>query len=156
MAGYVNKETAPEMAAKILEVLTIAKDTGVIKKGANEVTKSIEKGNAKIVVIAGDVSPPEVVVHIPSLCEDKGIPYEFIAARKDLGGVIGVSVGCAAVAIENPGNASELLRDIFEGEKKKTAKKEEKVEKKEEKTEKKEKKKTAKKEEKVEENKTEE
>ncbi len=135
MAGYVNKEIVPATASKVLEVLTIAKDTGVVKKGANEATKCIEKGNAKLVVIAGDVTPPEVVVHLPSLCEEKGVSYEFITTKKELGDSIGISVGCAAVAIEKPGNASELLRDVLEGEKKKTTKKEEKPEKKEEKKE---------------------
>jgi large subunit ribosomal protein L7Ae len=120
--AYINKETSPEVAAKVLEILTIAKDTGVVKKGANEVTKSIEKGNAQLVVIAGDVTPPEIVVHIPSLCVEKGIAYEFITTKQELGNAIGISVGCAAAAIQNAGNASELLRDILDKEKKKTTK----------------------------------
>ncbi|MCC7552669.1 ribosomal L7Ae/L30e/S12e/Gadd45 family protein [Candidatus Micrarchaeota archaeon] len=150
MAGYVNKETAPEVASKVLEILTIAKDTGVVKKGANEATKCIEKGNAMFVVIAGDVSPQEVVVHLPSLCEEKGVSYEFIGTKRELGGAIGISVGCTAVAIEKPGNASELLRDVLEGEKKKAVKKEEKAEKKTEKKESKAEKKEVKKEKKEE------
>jgi len=128
MAGYVNKETSPEVTSKVLEILTIAKDTGVVKKGANEATKCIEKGNAQIVVIAGDVTPPEVVVHLPTLCAEKGVVYEFIATKKELGDAIGISVGCAAAAIKNAGNASELLRDFLEGGKKKAAKKEQKKE----------------------------
>ena len=38
-----------------------------IRKGMNEVTKSIERVQAKIVVMAEDVSPPEILFHIPLL-----------------------------------------------------------------------------------------
>lgn len=138
MASYVTKETPQEVVSKVLEVLTIAKDTGVVRKGANETTKCIEKGNAQLVAIAADVDPPEVVVHLPILCDEKDVFYVFIPTKKDLGQAIGINVGCAAATIENPGNAAELMRDIIEGAKKKAlkAEKKEKEEKKEEKLEK--------------------
>ena len=84
-----------------------------IRKGMNEVTKSIERVQAKIVIMAEDVSPPEILFHIPLLCEEKGIPYGFLSTKKELGNVARINVSSSAIAIENVGTGNEsLLEDI--------------------------------------------
>lgn len=84
-----------------------------IRKGMNEVTKSIERVQAKIVIMAEDVSPPEILFHIPLLCEEKGIPYGFLSTKKELGNVARINVSSSAIAIENVGTGNEsLLADI--------------------------------------------
>ena len=75
MPSYVKFETPKELVPNILDMLSVAKDNGKLKKGVNETTKSIERKQAQFVVIAEDVSPEEVVVHLPMLCEENGIPY---------------------------------------------------------------------------------
>ena len=60
--------------AKVLDIVEIARTSGKIRKGANEATKAIEKGDAKLVVYAGDVNPKEVIMHLPLLCKEKNIP----------------------------------------------------------------------------------
>jgi large subunit ribosomal protein L7Ae len=55
-----------------------------IRKGMNEVTKSIERSLAKLVIMAEDVSPPEILFHVPLLCEEKSIPYCYVATKKEL------------------------------------------------------------------------
>jgi len=52
-------EVPKELVDKIYEVIETAKTTGKVIKGTNETTKAIERGKAKLVVIAKDVSPPE-------------------------------------------------------------------------------------------------
>ena len=84
-----------------------------IRKGMNEVTKSIERVQAKIVVMAEDVSPPEILFHIPLLCEEKGIPYGFLSTKKELGNVARINVSSSAIAIENVGTGNEsVLNDV--------------------------------------------
>jgi len=112
MKSYVKFETPKEIAEKAYEAVQIAKDTGRVRKGTNEATKIIEKGEAALIVIAEDVDPEEVVVHIPMLCDEKGIPYVYVPSKKDLGKSAGLEVGCAAVGIEKAGNASELVNEI--------------------------------------------
>lgn len=112
--SYVKFETPADVQAKALEAVTVAADTGKIRKGANETTKGIESGSAIFVVIAEDVDPEEVVMHLPILCDEKNIPYCYVAAKKELGAAAGLSVQCAAVAIEKPGNAAELVKGIVE------------------------------------------
>lgn len=110
--SYVDFEVSNEVVAKTYEALQLAKQTGNVRKGANEVTKSIERGLARLVVIAADVEPEEVVVHIPSLCRQKKITYSYVPSKLELGKSIGMNVPCTAVAVENPGNADHVIKDI--------------------------------------------
>jgi large subunit ribosomal protein L7Ae len=111
--SYVNFTVSAEVVAKTLEALQLAKQNGAIKKGANEVTKSVERGLATFVVLAEDIEPEEVVVHIPKLCEAKKIAYSYVPKKIDLGKAIGMNVPCAAVAVENQGSAQGAIRDII-------------------------------------------
>lgn len=111
--GYVDLEIPEELVPQIIEMLSVAKDGGKVKKGVNETTKSIERKTAQFVVVAGDVTPEEVVIHIPMLCKQNSIPYAFVATKKDLGSAIGLDVGTSAVAVENAGGAIEKLQDII-------------------------------------------
>lgn len=133
MPSYVKYETPAELVPKILELLNNAKDGGKIKKGINETTKSIERKMAKLVVMAEDVNPEEIVVHIPMLCEEKSIPFVYVKTKEELGKSIGLTVGTSSVAIEDAGGASEALQNVLKRIPKKEEKKEAEEEPKEEK-----------------------
>ncbi len=112
--SYVKFSTPSNVQAKILAAIETAKNSGgSLRKGTNEVTKAVERGDAKLVVIAEDVDPEEVVMHLPGLCTDKRVPFCYVASKKDLGKAAGISVGSAAIAIASPGNAEVLLKEIF-------------------------------------------
>jgi large subunit ribosomal protein L7Ae len=110
--SYVKFEVSNDVVAKVYEALQLAKQSGTIRKGANEATKSIERGLATFVAIAGDVEPEEVVMHLPTMCEQKKVPYVFVPSKVELGKSIGLNVQCAAVAVENRGKASGQFDDI--------------------------------------------
>ena len=101
-----------ELVEKVYEAVEIAKATGVIKKGTNEVTKAIEKGEAKLVIIAKDVTPPEIVMHLPPLSQEKGVPYVYVPSKEELGAAAGISVAAASVAIIKEGESKNLIDDI--------------------------------------------
>ncbi len=101
-----------ELVEKALEAIEIAKATGKIKKGTNEVTKALEKGQAKLVVIAKDVNPPEIIMHIPVLAEEKGVPCIEVATKEELGAAAGVSIPTSSVAIINEGDAKNLIKEF--------------------------------------------
>ncbi len=94
------------------EIVELARKTGKIEKGTNEVTKAIERGTAKLVVIADDVEPKEVIQHIPLLCEEKGIKYETVDSKKKLGVAAGINVGAASIAIIDAGDATSQIASI--------------------------------------------
>jgi large subunit ribosomal protein L7Ae len=57
----------------------------VLKYGLNHVTNLVEEGKAKLVVMAHDVDPLEIMVHLPALCRKKEVPYCFIKSKARLG-----------------------------------------------------------------------
>ena len=110
--SYVKFEVPKELAEKALEAVEIARDTGKVRKGTNETTKAVEMGQAKLVVIAEDVDPEEIVAHLPPLCEEKEIPYVYVSSKKELGAAAGIEVPSASVAIIEPGKGRELVEEI--------------------------------------------
>ncbi len=97
---------------KVYEIIEVARATGKIKKGGNEVTKSLERGEAKLVAVAKDISPPEITMHIPLLAKEKGIKCVEVASKEELGAAAGLSVGTAAVAVVKEGDAKAQLKEI--------------------------------------------
>jgi large subunit ribosomal protein L7Ae len=93
--------------------LETARESGKVRKGTNEVTKAVERGVAKLVLIGSDVQPPEIVMHLPMLCEEKKIPYIYVA-KEGIGEAVGISVPTAAGCIVEEGKSKDLISDIAE------------------------------------------
>jgi large subunit ribosomal protein L7Ae len=111
---YVKFEVPKELADKAYQLVQIAKDSGKIRKGTNESTKAIERAVAKLVLIAEDVDPPQVVAHLPILCEERKISYLFVPSKLDLGRAAGIDVGCAAISVLEGGEGSKTLKEIID------------------------------------------
>ena len=108
----LNKQFSPETIKKALECVEVAKKTGKIRKGANEATKAIERGTAKLVLIAKNTNPQEVIMHIPILCSEKDIPCVIVATKEELGSSAGLVVPTSAVAIIQEGDAKNLIKEV--------------------------------------------
>jgi len=113
MSVYVRFEVPEELQQEALALLEKARETGKIKKGTNETTKAVERGLAKLVYIAMDVDPPEIVAHLPLLCEEKNIPYVYVKSKEDLGKAAGIDVAAASAAIINEGEAKRDLEELI-------------------------------------------
>jgi len=111
-AYYVKFQVPTDLVSPIYEAVRVAHQSGKVKKGTNEVTKAIERGISKLVIIAEDVEPPEVVAHLPILCEEHGIPYGFVPSRQELGKSLGIDVTSAAAAILDSGDAQHIVDQI--------------------------------------------
>lgn len=109
---YVKFSVPKEIVDLTQEALRIAKESGKIKKGTNETTKAIERGIAKLVIIAEDVDPPEVVAHLPIICEERKVPYTYFPSKIELGRLTGIEVATASACIIEPGEATDLLTEI--------------------------------------------
>ena len=93
----------------VYEIIEKARKTGKIEKGANETTKAVELGTAKLVAYGADVDPKEIVQHLPIICKDKGILCVEADSKKKLGIAVGIGVGCSSVAIIDAGEAEKDL-----------------------------------------------
>ena len=95
-------------------IIEKARKTGKVDKGTNEVTKAIERGVAKAVFYASDVSPKEIVAHLAILCKEKGIPCIQVDSKQKLGIAAGILVGTASVAVINAGSADKDIAHLKE------------------------------------------
>jgi large subunit ribosomal protein L7Ae len=110
---YVKYEAPKEIVDAAYEALTIASKSGNVRKGTNEATKAVERAQAKLVVIAEDVDPPEVIAHLPLLCDERKIPYVFVPSKDKLGNAVGIDVPCASACIIKEGDAAGLIKEII-------------------------------------------
>ena len=90
---------------KIYDIVEKAAKTGKVDKGVNEVTKAVERGVAKLVVVAKDVDPKELTQHLPILCEEKKIKFIEADSREKLGISVGINRPAAAIAVLEEGEA---------------------------------------------------
>lgn len=109
---YVKFTVSKELANQAYQAVEMARDTGKLRRGVNEATKAIERGTAKLIVIAEDVTPPEIVAHLPILGDEKNADYIFVPSKKELGVASGIDVPTTAVAIIEAGNGKEIIEQI--------------------------------------------
>ncbi len=97
---------------KVLQAIESARNGGKIRIGTNEATKAVERSQAKLVVIAEDVQPQEVVMHLPIICDEKNTPYAYVKTKTELGRAAGIDVSTAAIAIADEGEAKKQMEDL--------------------------------------------
>jgi len=102
------------LAEKTYNTVEKAANTGKIAVGTNEVTKAIERNNADLVIIAENVSPEEIVMHLPALAEERDTPFTFVPDKEELGLAAGINVQSAAIAVTQSGSASDEISDVAE------------------------------------------
>ncbi|CAE7723614.1 snu13 [Symbiodinium sp. CCMP2456] len=94
------KET---LTVTILDLVQQAANYKQLKKGANEATKTLNRGTAELVILAADAEPLEILLHLPLVCEDKNVPYVFVKSKTALGRACGVSrpvISCSITSKE--------------------------------------------------------
>ena len=75
-----------KLAKKTLKTLKKAAAVkGAVRRGVKEVVKAIKKDTAGLCVIAGNISPIDVIAHVPILCEEKSVPYIYVPSKEELG-----------------------------------------------------------------------
>ena len=112
MPMYVRFQASKELQDLAYELIEKTRDNGKLGKGVNEATKYVERGQAKIVVMAEDVTPEEILAHMPILCEEKKIPFTYVPSKQELGTAAGLGVSTTAVAILNPGKEKSGIENI--------------------------------------------
>ncbi|KAJ1461938.1 50S ribosomal protein L30e-like protein [Pelagophyceae sp. CCMP2097] len=102
-----------ELSVTILDLVQQACNYKQLKKGANEATKSLNRGIAEFIVLAADAEPLEILLHLPLLCEDKNVPYVFVASKLALGRACGVSRPVISCSVTS--NEASQLKDQIQG-----------------------------------------
>ncbi|XP_075209869.1 NHP2 ribonucleoprotein [Lycorma delicatula] len=105
-----------KLCKKILKLIKKAKIntskiSGGLRFGLKNVQKRIKLGEKGIVIIAGDVTPMDVIMHIPILCEDNSLPYCYVPTRNDIGSAMGIANHGPIIALINPKKEYQELYD---------------------------------------------
>jgi len=99
------------LTQEILDIVQQASHYRQLKKGANEATKTLNRGISEVIILAADTTPLAILLHLPLLCEDKNVPYVYVPSKTALGRACGVSRSVIAASITT-NEASELMNQI--------------------------------------------
>jgi U4/U6 small nuclear ribonucleoprotein SNU13 len=107
------------LSISILDVVQQASNYKQLRKGANEATKTLNRGISEMIIMAADAEPLEILLHLPLLCEDKNVPYVFVPSKQALGRACGVSrpvIACSILSNEGSQMKAQItkLRDNVE------------------------------------------
>jgi U4/U6 small nuclear ribonucleoprotein SNU13 len=100
-----------DLTVAILDLVQQASNYKQLKKGANEATKTLNRGISELIIMAADTEPLEILLHLPLLCEDKNVPYVFVPSKIALGRACGVSRPVVSCSILH-NDASQLSAQI--------------------------------------------
>ncbi|BFZ55516.1 snoRNA-binding protein [Savitreella phatthalungensis] len=116
----IAKPLAPKkLNKKILKTVKKASKAKHVKRGVKEVVKALRKKEAGLVIIAGDISPIDVISHLPVLCEDNSTPYMFVVSKEQLGAAGGTKRPTSVVMVQPGGkkkdmSAAKEYKDAFD------------------------------------------
>jgi len=100
MSVHIAFETPKDVQDSVYELVKlVGNGNGRLKKGSNEVTKAAERGTAKMVVMAENVNPAELLAHIPLICKEKNIPFIYVEDQSYLAEAAGMNSGGKTAAI---------------------------------------------------------
>lgn len=100
------------LTQQILDVVQQSQNLRQLKKGANEATKTLNRGISEFIIMAADTEPIEILLHLPLLCEDKNVPYVFVPSKAALGRACGVSRPVIAASVTS-NDASSIKNQIY-------------------------------------------
>ncbi|KAF9884719.1 RNA binding protein snu13 [Aspergillus nanangensis] len=99
------------LTQNLLDLVQQAGHYRQLKKGANEATKTLNRGTSELIVLAADTAPLAIILHLPLLAEDKNVPYVYVPSKLALGRATGVSRPVIAASITT-NEASDLMGQI--------------------------------------------
>ncbi|KAF8350449.1 50S ribosomal protein L30e-like protein [Amanita rubescens] len=100
-----------DLTNSILDLVQQAGTYKQLKKGANEATKTLNRGIAELIILTADTEPLEILLHLPLLCEEKNVTYVFVPSKAALGRACNVSRPVIAASITT-GEAKEIQSQI--------------------------------------------
>ncbi|XP_028166343.1 H/ACA ribonucleoprotein complex subunit 2-like protein [Ostrinia nubilalis] len=112
--SVIAKPMAPKKLSKKIYKL-IKKSSGhknYIRNGLKIVQKQLRLGEKGIVFFAGDISPIEIMCHLPGVCEEKDVPYCYTPSRKDIGAAMGTMRGCIMVLVKEHEEYKDLYDEV--------------------------------------------
>ncbi|CAH3141958.1 H/ACA ribonucleoprotein complex subunit 2-like protein [Pocillopora verrucosa] len=102
-----------KLTKRLYKTVKKASKAKSLRRGVKEVAKALRKGEKGFVVIAGDVSPIDVISHIPIVCEDNKIPYAYVPSRLDLGAASQTKRPTSIVLVKSHEDFEDNYKECF-------------------------------------------
>lgn len=102
-----------KLTKKLLKLIKKSSKKKCIIAGLKNVQRSIRKSSDGIVIIASDVTPIDVISHMPVVCEEKQIPFAFVPLRYDISTAMNVKRPCVMVLVKKNEKYAELFDECF-------------------------------------------
>ncbi|CAI8583607.1 unnamed protein product [Vicia faba] len=103
-----------KLSKRTLKLVKKAAEHKCIKRGVKEVVKSIRRGQKGVCVIAGNISPIDVITHVPILCEEAEIPYVYVPSKEDLATAGATKRPTCCVLVMTKPSKGELALEVQE------------------------------------------
>ncbi|OAP54628.1 hypothetical protein AYL99_11076 [Fonsecaea erecta] len=93
LVPFANPLADDKVAKKVFKCVKKAAAQRTLRRGVKEVVKALRKSPTSttdklplgVVILAADISPMDVISHIPVLAEDHSVPYIYVTSRAELG-----------------------------------------------------------------------
>ena len=99
-----------KMSKKLIKLVKKGMKDKIVHRGVKETVKAVRKGSKGVVVIAADISPIDVLSHLPILCEEKNVPYIYVKSRAEIGEACKTKRPTSCVLIALPKNDKKLMK----------------------------------------------
>ena len=99
---------------KLLKLVKHGMKDKIIRRGVKETVKALRKDKGGVVIIAADISPIDVLSHLPVLCEEKGVPYIYVKSRAEVGEACKTKRPTSCVMITKPDKGKDSYDDFKE------------------------------------------
>lgn len=114
LVNAISKPLASKkLTKKLHRIVKKSQKSKKLKRGVREVVKGLRKNEKGLVILAGDVSPIDVISHIPVFCEDKGIPYCYVPSRRDLGAASLTKRPTSVVMVQSSEDYKEAYEECY-------------------------------------------
>lgn len=111
--SVISKPLASKKSSKkVHKLVKKASSAKVVRRGVKEVVKALRKGETGFCIIAGDISPIDVISHLPIMCEDRNVPYIYVPSKHDLGTAASTKRPTSCVLISPKSDFSE--RELYD------------------------------------------
>ena len=100
-----------KLTKKLLKLVKKSAKEKKVKRGVKEVVKAIRKKSKGVCIIAGDISPIDVISHVPVLCEESGVSYCYVSSKQALGAAGSTKRPTSVVLCLDSDDSNKELRD---------------------------------------------
>lgn len=69
---------------RIQKMIKEKRQTPKLHRGIKHCQKAVVRCPKGLLILCADITPMDLITHLPGICEEKNIPYIFVGSKQDL------------------------------------------------------------------------